>query len=104
MAVRGPKARALAADLADTVTFALLPGEPRVEVARLVRDFRAPTILDVLTAWRAMQTAEYTAVGTDDPGWISPARTGNPSIRTRSARPSSASPAGPACRSSVCTT
>jgi alkanesulfonate monooxygenase SsuD/methylene tetrahydromethanopterin reductase-like flavin-dependent oxidoreductase (luciferase family) len=41
MAVRGPKAQALAADLADAVTFALLPGEPRVEVARLVRDFRA---------------------------------------------------------------
>ena len=41
MAVRGPKAQALAADLADTVTFALLPGEPRVDVARLVRDFRA---------------------------------------------------------------
>src|SRR5436190_4847816 len=34
MAVRGPKAQALAADLADTVTFALLPGQPRVEVAR----------------------------------------------------------------------
>ena len=41
MAVRGPKARALAADLADTVTFALSPGEPRTEVARLARDFRA---------------------------------------------------------------
>ena len=41
MAVRGPKAQALAADLADTVTFALLPGESRVEVTRLVRDFRA---------------------------------------------------------------
>jgi len=41
MAVRGPKAQALAADLADTVTFARLPGEPRVEVARLARDFRA---------------------------------------------------------------
>jgi alkanesulfonate monooxygenase SsuD/methylene tetrahydromethanopterin reductase-like flavin-dependent oxidoreductase (luciferase family) len=41
MAVRGPQAQALAADLADTVTFALLPGEPRIEVARLVRDFRA---------------------------------------------------------------
>ena len=27
MAVRGPKAQALAADLADTVTFALMPGE-----------------------------------------------------------------------------
>ena len=41
MAVRGPKAQALAADLADTVTFAQLPGEPRAEVARLARDFRA---------------------------------------------------------------
>src|SRR5438067_624306 len=41
MAVRGPKAQALAADVADTVTFALLPGESRVEVAWLARDFRA---------------------------------------------------------------
>ena len=41
MAVRGPKARALAADIADTVTFAQLPGESRVEVARLARDISA---------------------------------------------------------------
>src|SRR5258708_38702557 len=41
MAVRGPKARALAADVADTVNFALMPGESRVEVAGLARDFRA---------------------------------------------------------------
>ena len=41
MAVRGPKAQALAADVADTVTFALMPDESRVEVARLARDFRA---------------------------------------------------------------
>jgi alkanesulfonate monooxygenase SsuD/methylene tetrahydromethanopterin reductase-like flavin-dependent oxidoreductase (luciferase family) len=41
MAVRGPKAQALAAEVADTVTFALLPGESRVEVARLARDIRA---------------------------------------------------------------
>ncbi len=41
MAVRGPKAQALAAEVADTVTFASVPGEPRVEVARLARDFRA---------------------------------------------------------------
>jgi alkanesulfonate monooxygenase SsuD/methylene tetrahydromethanopterin reductase-like flavin-dependent oxidoreductase (luciferase family) len=40
MAVRGPKAQALAAELADTVTFAQLPGESRLDVARLVRDFR----------------------------------------------------------------
>jgi len=41
MAVRGPKAQALAADVADTVTFAQLPGESRAEVARLARDFSA---------------------------------------------------------------
>jgi alkanesulfonate monooxygenase SsuD/methylene tetrahydromethanopterin reductase-like flavin-dependent oxidoreductase (luciferase family) len=40
MAVRGPKAQALAAEVADTVTFALLPDESRAEVARLARDFR----------------------------------------------------------------
>ena len=41
MAVRGPKARALAAEVADTVTFALLPDESRTDVARLARDFHA---------------------------------------------------------------
>jgi alkanesulfonate monooxygenase SsuD/methylene tetrahydromethanopterin reductase-like flavin-dependent oxidoreductase (luciferase family) len=41
MAVRGPKAQALAAEVADTVTFAIFPGESRVDVARRARDFRA---------------------------------------------------------------
>jgi alkanesulfonate monooxygenase SsuD/methylene tetrahydromethanopterin reductase-like flavin-dependent oxidoreductase (luciferase family) len=41
MAVRGSKAQALAADLADTVTFALMPGEDRADVTQVVRDFRA---------------------------------------------------------------
>jgi alkanesulfonate monooxygenase SsuD/methylene tetrahydromethanopterin reductase-like flavin-dependent oxidoreductase (luciferase family) len=41
MAVRGPKAQALAAELADTVNFALLQDEPRADVAQLVRDFPA---------------------------------------------------------------
>src|SRR3954468_16073127 len=41
MAVRGPKAQALAADVADTVTFVQLPGESRAAVARMARDFRA---------------------------------------------------------------
>jgi hypothetical protein len=31
----------LAADVADTVTFALLPGQSRGDVARLAGDFRA---------------------------------------------------------------
>jgi alkanesulfonate monooxygenase SsuD/methylene tetrahydromethanopterin reductase-like flavin-dependent oxidoreductase (luciferase family) len=41
MAVHGPKARALAADLADTVTFAPWPGDSRAEMMRLAADFRA---------------------------------------------------------------
>jgi hypothetical protein len=41
MAARGPKALALAAEVADTVNFALLPDESRLDVARLARDFRA---------------------------------------------------------------
>jgi alkanesulfonate monooxygenase SsuD/methylene tetrahydromethanopterin reductase-like flavin-dependent oxidoreductase (luciferase family) len=47
MAVRGPKAQALAAEVADTVTFALMPGEPRAAVARLARDFRAVRDLEL---------------------------------------------------------
>jgi alkanesulfonate monooxygenase SsuD/methylene tetrahydromethanopterin reductase-like flavin-dependent oxidoreductase (luciferase family) len=41
MAVRGPQAQALAADVADTATFATVPGESRLDVARLARDFQA---------------------------------------------------------------
>lgn len=41
MAVRGPKAQALALELADTVNFALPPGETRSDVMRLARKFRA---------------------------------------------------------------
>src|SRR5919202_5844649 len=41
MAVRGPKARALAADLADTVTFVAMADDPGAQIAQLARDFRA---------------------------------------------------------------
>ena len=41
MAVRGPKAQALAAEVADTVTFVSSPGESRAEVEQMARDFRA---------------------------------------------------------------
>jgi alkanesulfonate monooxygenase SsuD/methylene tetrahydromethanopterin reductase-like flavin-dependent oxidoreductase (luciferase family) len=41
MAVRGPKARALAAELADTVTFAAFPGDSRADMMRLAADFRS---------------------------------------------------------------
>nr|WP_219944194.1 LLM class flavin-dependent oxidoreductase [Iamia sp. SCSIO 61187] len=48
MAVRGPRAQALAAELADAVTFALVPGEARADVARLARDFRARRDLEMV--------------------------------------------------------
>jgi alkanesulfonate monooxygenase SsuD/methylene tetrahydromethanopterin reductase-like flavin-dependent oxidoreductase (luciferase family) len=41
MAVRGPKAQALAVEIADTVTFAMFPSDTRADVARLARAFRA---------------------------------------------------------------
>jgi alkanesulfonate monooxygenase SsuD/methylene tetrahydromethanopterin reductase-like flavin-dependent oxidoreductase (luciferase family) len=41
MAVRGPKARALAVELADTVTFAATPSDSRAETIRMAADFRA---------------------------------------------------------------
>ena len=41
MAVRGPKALALAAELADTVTFAAFPGDSRAEITRRAADLRA---------------------------------------------------------------
>jgi alkanesulfonate monooxygenase SsuD/methylene tetrahydromethanopterin reductase-like flavin-dependent oxidoreductase (luciferase family) len=53
MAVRGPKALALAADLADTATFALMPDDDRAETTRVVRDFR-PT--------RDVEFAQHVAV------------------------------------------
>ena len=40
LAVRGPKARAMAVDLADSVTFASTPGDSRAEIIRLATDFR----------------------------------------------------------------
>jgi alkanesulfonate monooxygenase SsuD/methylene tetrahydromethanopterin reductase-like flavin-dependent oxidoreductase (luciferase family) len=49
MAVLGPKARALAADVADTVTFAL-GDQPRVEVERLARNFRTSGDLELALA------------------------------------------------------
>ncbi|MEU8118718.1 LLM class flavin-dependent oxidoreductase [Spirillospora sp. NPDC049024] len=47
MAVRGTKARAMAADLADTVAIALMPGDERDEITRVVRDFRSRATRDV---------------------------------------------------------
>ncbi|MFB4300934.1 LLM class flavin-dependent oxidoreductase [Actinomadura sp. NTSP31] len=55
MAVRGPKAQALAADLADTVTFAVMPEDDRAESTRVVRDFRT-------LATRDIELAQHVAV------------------------------------------
>ena len=41
MAVRGPKAQALAVDLADTVTVAVMPSDTREDVAAMARDLHA---------------------------------------------------------------
>src|SRR5690606_13819417 len=37
-----------------------------------------PTTLRVLAGWRAMQAAEFTAVGIEDPGWMFTSPTGGP--------------------------
>lgn len=47
MAVRGPKAVALAADLADTVTFAAMPGDTRADIMRLASGFRSRPDLEL---------------------------------------------------------
>jgi alkanesulfonate monooxygenase SsuD/methylene tetrahydromethanopterin reductase-like flavin-dependent oxidoreductase (luciferase family) len=85
MAVRGPKAQALAADVADTVTFAMLPDESRAEVARLARDFPAgrhvelalhvPVVGDTVAPFMAppgtdpgaLRAADSLAILPDDP-------------------------------------
>jgi alkanesulfonate monooxygenase SsuD/methylene tetrahydromethanopterin reductase-like flavin-dependent oxidoreductase (luciferase family) len=85
MAVRGPKAQALAAEVADTVTFAVMPGDSRVETTRLVREFRpvrdvelaqhvavigdavAPFMASPDTDPAALRAADSLAVLPDDP-------------------------------------
>lgn len=47
MAVRGPKAQALAVDLADTVTLATMPGDTRADIIRLATEFRALADLEL---------------------------------------------------------
>ncbi|WP_280263847.1 LLM class flavin-dependent oxidoreductase [Nocardia wallacei] len=75
MAVYGPKGRALAAEVADTVTFPLLY-QPRAEVARLTEDFRAnpeielalavPVIGDAIAAHMGPPDADTAAVHAAD--------------------------------------
>ncbi len=85
MAVRGPKAQALAADVADTVTFAAMPSDTRAEVAGMARGFRAtrdielalhvPVVGDAVapfmappdTDTAALREADSLAILPDDP-------------------------------------
>ncbi|MCB0873158.1 MAG: LLM class flavin-dependent oxidoreductase [Thermoleophilia bacterium] len=76
MAVRGPNARALAAELADTITFALMPGESRSVVARLVSESRSgrdvelalhvPVIGDAVAAFMAPPDTDTAALRSND--------------------------------------
>ena len=47
MAVRGPKARAMAADIADTVAFATMPDDSRAEVVRAAAELRGRSDLEL---------------------------------------------------------
>ena len=85
MAVRGPKAQALAADLADVVTVAAVPDEPRADVAQVARNFRGirdielalhvPVIGDTVAPFMAppdtdpaaLRAADSLAILPDDP-------------------------------------
>jgi alkanesulfonate monooxygenase SsuD/methylene tetrahydromethanopterin reductase-like flavin-dependent oxidoreductase (luciferase family) len=76
MAVIGPKARALAADVADIVTFAMAPNEPRAAVEQRVRDFpttrnvelsmHVPVVGDTVSPFMAPPDTDTTAVRAAD--------------------------------------
>lgn len=82
MAVLGPKARALAAEVADTVTF-VLGDHPRDEVARMASDFRAvadvelalavPVIGDTVAAHMAHPATDTAALHKADAMTVLPA-------------------------------
>lgn len=76
MAVIGPRAQALAADIADTVTFALAPDEPRDAVVQRVRGFRStrdvelsmhvPVVGDTVSPFMAPQDTDTEALRAAD--------------------------------------
>ena len=85
MAVRGPKAQALAAELADVVTVASVPDESRADVAGVARNFRGirdielalhvPVVGDTVAPFMAppdtdpaaLRAADSLAILPDDP-------------------------------------
>jgi alkanesulfonate monooxygenase SsuD/methylene tetrahydromethanopterin reductase-like flavin-dependent oxidoreductase (luciferase family) len=76
MAVIGPRARALAAEIADTVTFAMAPDEPRAAVEQRVRDFHTtrdvelsmhiPVVGNTVSAFMAPPDTDTTALRAAD--------------------------------------
>lgn len=76
MAVIGPRAQALAAEIADTVTFAMAPEEPRAAVVQRVRGFRptrdvelsmhVPVVGDTVSPFMAPPDTDPTALRTAD--------------------------------------
>ena len=72
MAVRGPKAQALAAEVADTVTFSLPPEFSGAALAELVQDFTARAVRDVELAMHVPVVGDQRAAFMAPPG-IDPA-------------------------------
>ena len=69
MAVRGPKGRALAAELADTVTFAQVPSESRVEITPLAHQIRSARDIELALHVSVIgdRVAPFMAPPTTDP-------------------------------------
>ena len=83
MAVIGAKARALAAEIADTVTFAMAPNEPRTAVEQRIHDFRStrdvelsmhiPVVGDTVSAFMAPPDTDTAALrAADSLGYLPP--------------------------------
>ena len=76
MAVRGPRSRALAAELADTVTVAATQDDPRAELVRLAHEFRGrpdlelalhvPVVGDAVSAFMAHPATDPAALHAAD--------------------------------------
>jgi hypothetical protein len=83
MAARGAKSRALAAEVADTVTFVARPDDPGGDIAQLARDFRAlrdvelalhvPVVGDVVAPFMAPPDTDPAALRAIDSLAILPA-------------------------------
>ena len=76
MAVIGPRAQAVAAEIADTVTFAMAPHEPRATVMRRIQGFRSgrdvelsmhvPVVGEAVSPFMAPPTTDTSALRAND--------------------------------------